>query len=113
MFLYRDIQWGRSATTVGFNAGDGRGYNLPEATTTDGVRNLEIASNVGIPGAFYFRVDTELLNVNCKSISCSIGIDRGSSNNYSSRQTCICFELIFTEHAVPNFDIEVFQLGKV
>ena len=62
MFLYRDIQWGSSDTTVGFNAGDGvRGYKLPEANTTGGVLNLEISSNVGIPGAFYFRVDQETI----------------------------------------------------
>ena len=60
MFLYRDIQWESSDTTIGFNAGDGiRSYNLPEASTITGILNLEISSNVGIPGAFYFRVDQE------------------------------------------------------
>ena len=62
MFLYRDIQWGDSDTSVGFNAGDGiRGFNLPESLTVEGILNLESATNVGIPGAFYFRVDQQII----------------------------------------------------
>ena len=57
MFLYRDIQWGSSTTTVGFNFGDGiHGYNL---ITPEGTLNLDTTSNLSpdIPGAYYFRVD--------------------------------------------------------
>ena len=62
MFLYRDIQWGSSNTTVGFNAGDGiRGYNLPEASTTAGILNLESTSNHVTAGAYYFRVDNAVI----------------------------------------------------
>ena len=57
-FLYRDLQWGDSDTTVGFNAGDGiNGFNVPESNTTDGILNLESLTNIDIPGAFLFRVD--------------------------------------------------------
>jgi len=54
MFLYRDIQWGDSGTSIGFNAGDGvRGFNLDFSS----VFELVSSSNVGIPGTFIFRVD--------------------------------------------------------
>jgi hypothetical protein len=54
MFLYEDIQWGDSDTSIGFNAGDGeRFFTL----MTAGVLDLESSSNVGIPGTFLFRVD--------------------------------------------------------
>ena len=61
LFLYSDIQWGTSdLTEVGFNAGDMlRGFNLPAASTTAGVLNLENSSNVGVPGMYIFRVDQE------------------------------------------------------
>ena len=60
LFLYRDIQWGDSGTTVGFNTGDGaRFFNLPESAITEGVLSLENSSNVGpeYPGLYIFRVD--------------------------------------------------------
>ena len=58
LFLYEDINWGDSGTSIGFNAGDQmRGFNLTEASTTESILNLESTSNVRIPGAYYFRVD--------------------------------------------------------
>ena len=59
VFLYQRISWSR-LTTVGFNAGSGfRGYNL--FVTFDEILNLPNLSNVGIPGAFYFRVDQNFI----------------------------------------------------
>ena len=62
LFLYRDIQWGRGATSIGFNAGDGvRGFNLFESFSNDeSVLNLESTSNVELPGVYMFRVDQVL-----------------------------------------------------
>jgi len=58
LFLYKDIQWGNSGTSVGFNAGDGlRGYNLPFTMSF----SLPLYSNVGRPGVFIFRVDEEVI----------------------------------------------------
>jgi hypothetical protein len=58
MFIYEDIQWGDSGTTIGFNAGDQvQSFTLPESMTTEGVLDLEITSNVGVPGLYVFRVD--------------------------------------------------------
>lgn len=60
LFLYQEIQWGRERTTVGFNSGDlTRFYNLPESLVGDLVLNLDMISNVGIPGVFAFRVDQD------------------------------------------------------
>ena len=59
LFLYGDIQWSADPFIgVGFNAGDMiRGFNLfdPGFDTF----NLLSTSNVGIPGAYYFRVDQD------------------------------------------------------
>ena len=64
MFLYGDIQWGDSGTSVGFNAGDGfRSFNLFESfPTTNDILNIETSSNVGpeFPGAYFFRVDRNI-----------------------------------------------------
>lgn len=60
LYLYEDINWGDGDTSIGFNAGDGtRAFNLPEAANTQSILNLESTSNVGIPGAYYFRVDQD------------------------------------------------------
>ena len=62
MFLYEDIQWGSAETTIGFNAGDRfQSITLPESLTTEGVLNLDITSNVGIPGVYVFRVDQSIV----------------------------------------------------
>ena len=64
LFLYQDIQWNSNRqVTIGFNFGDFiRGFNLvsPEMTNNQFVLlDIENASNVNIPGAFYFRVDMD------------------------------------------------------
>ena len=54
LFLYRDIQWGRGRSTIGFNAGDGiRSYAL----NTNNSELLKFNSNVGVPGMYIFKVD--------------------------------------------------------
>ena len=58
-YIYIDIQWG-GPTQLGFNAGDGiNSFTLSEAFNTFAVLNLESTSNVGIPGCYIFRVDTQ------------------------------------------------------
>ena len=57
LFLYRDIQFGNSFTSIGFNAGDGeRGYNFP-TNLHGGLFNLASNSNAGLSGVYMFRVD--------------------------------------------------------
>ena len=57
LFLYEDVQWGNPYTTIGFNAGDGVRSFTP--SLPDSVKNVETASNIGIPGTYIFRVDQE------------------------------------------------------
>ena len=56
-FLYGDIEWGRRAR-IGFNAGNNRleSVSLP-VSITDRTLNISSLSNVGLPGAFIFRID--------------------------------------------------------
>ena len=63
LFLYLDIEWGSSSTTIGFNAGDqGRFFTLPESLT-NGVLDLESTSNVGTPGMYVFRIDQRRVTI--------------------------------------------------
>ena len=58
LFLYEDIQWGDTSTSIGFNAGDNlRFFNLDTSTIPGGILNIENSSNVGVPGRYIFRVD--------------------------------------------------------
>ena len=60
MFLYHDIQWGEEITTIGFYSGDGLtsdSFTLSDPTTYTSDLNLDSSSNVGIPGAYFYRVD--------------------------------------------------------
>ena len=62
MFLYHDIQWGEEITTIGFYSGDGftsDSFTLSDPTTYTSDLNLDSSSNVGIPGAYFFRVDQD------------------------------------------------------
>lgn len=81
LFLYGDIQWDREGrVAIGFDSGDfGRGFNLPESESP---LNLESTSNVGLPGAYYFRVDQD--NITLPFRKC------GSQGriHYSRRQLC-------------------------
>ena len=62
LFLYRDVQWSRAQTNIGFNAGDAiRSFTVPEPSSGDFYFNIERDSNIGIPGSFFFRVDQEFI----------------------------------------------------
>ena len=51
LFLYEDIQWGDTSTSIGFNAGDNlRFFNLDTSTIPNGILDIESSSNVGVPG---------------------------------------------------------------
>jgi len=53
-FIYSDIQWGTA--NIGFNAGDGvRFFMVPRALIS--TENIEMGSNVNIPGLYIYRVD--------------------------------------------------------
>ena len=53
-FIYSDIQWG--IANIGFNAGDGvRFFMVPRALIS--TENIEMGSNVNIPGLYIYRVD--------------------------------------------------------
>ena len=60
LFLYRDVQWSNAATSIGFNAGDGvRGFNLEKTSSSNDFGDIESTTNIGIPGAYIFRVDQD------------------------------------------------------
>ena len=70
LFLYRDVQWSRTQSSIGFNAGDGiRGFNLPKtfasfsffAGISQDYRNIEDTTNANLTGAYYFRVDESVI----------------------------------------------------
>ncbi|XP_026225589.1 alpha-tectorin [Anabas testudineus] len=76
MFNYGEIAWstgtasggdpltGLGGTTAqsGFNGGDiGHFFNLPGSRSND-VVNIEQTTNVNIPGRWFFRIDTELID---------------------------------------------------
>ena len=57
--MYREIQWGRERSTVGFNAGDGvRFYALAQPYTESNI-TLENDTNINVPGVHVFRVDQD------------------------------------------------------
>lgn len=58
LFLYEDISWGFNTTSVGFNT-DVYGFNLLDVYDNLSILALDSSSNVGIPGAYYFRVDQD------------------------------------------------------
>ncbi len=61
--LYADIQWG-SGAQIGFNAGDGvRSFMVPEALT-DATVDIDLMSNINVPGVFLYRVD----DLGCKCL---------------------------------------------
>ena len=53
LFLYRDIQWTDLGAVAGLNGPSGA-LNL---VTEAGPLALVNSTNIGVPGAFYFRVD--------------------------------------------------------
>ena len=56
--MYGDIQWGRQAQ-IGFSAGDGINSLTLSESLTDQTVDIEGRSNVGVPGVFIFRIDSE------------------------------------------------------
>ena len=62
LFLYRDVQWSRVQSNVGFNAGDGtRGFNVPKPSGATTYLDIESTTNVYTPGSYYFRVDQQTI----------------------------------------------------
>ena len=59
LFMYREIQWGRGRSTVGFNAGDGVHFYALAQPDTDTNVTLETDSNINVPGVHVFRVDQD------------------------------------------------------
>ena len=61
MFHYQDIQQQDiEVATIGFRAEDGlQSFTLSDRLTATSALNLEGSSNVGIPGAYFYRVDQE------------------------------------------------------
>ena len=60
MFLYKEIQENPPQLGIGFNAGDGiHGFGLLQQYPLNSALHLHSTSNVGVPGAFYFRVDQD------------------------------------------------------
>ena len=58
IFIYEDINWGAGAQ-IGFGAGDrDTSLTLPEALTNETL-NVDEYSNVGEPGVFVYRIDSE------------------------------------------------------
>lgn len=56
-FIYGDIEWGFS--NIGFRNSDGsRNFMVPGALTSRTV-DIELTSNVGVPGLYIYRVDLE------------------------------------------------------
>nr|XP_054758707.1 uncharacterized protein LOC129264789 isoform X1 [Lytechinus pictus] len=81
LFIYGDITWttgvnqggnasglGGNEAQVGFNAGDGVKSHVLDGSYTPDVLNIDNRTNIGIPGIFIFRIDTEnIAQSRCKS----------------------------------------------
>lgn len=81
----------------GFNGGDiGHFFNLPGSRSND-VVNIEQTTNVNIPGRWFFRVDTELIDpangcsYNGKSTHWGIEQDRIESKSNGCYSLCFFF----------------------
>ncbi|XP_063957459.1 protein mesh-like [Lytechinus pictus] len=98
LFIYGDITWttgvnqggnasglGGNEAQVGFNAGDGVKSHVLDGSYTPDVLNIDNRTNIGIPGIFIFRIDTEnIAQSRCKSfgklsINPSIGSTLGGT----------------------------------
>lgn len=71
MFLYQDIQWVGDASSIGFDTGEERFYNLPESFDSTRILNLENTSNVGSRGTYIFRVDQADILLPNSTYACS------------------------------------------
>ncbi|KAK9401098.1 sushi nidogen and EGF-like domain-containing protein 1 [Crotalus adamanteus] len=113
IFNYESITWttgmhassggnlaglGGIAAQAGFNAGDGKRYfNIP-GSRTDDIVDVEMTTNVGIPGRWVFRIDDAQVQVGgcnntteppspCDSEPCLNG---GSCDAHEDSYTCDC-----------------------
>lgn len=59
IFLYGNIEWGDA--TVGFNAGDGTRFLMFPGSLTTNITEIETNSNVGLLGAYVYRVDLPII----------------------------------------------------
>ena len=85
IFLYADglIEWttgddsegigglGGIPALVGVNAGDGVQYEIVPESLTDDIINIDMTSNIGVPGVWVFRVNGDNMTVG----ECSFGPD--------------------------------------
>ena len=70
IFLYADggIEWSAGdANTIayaqaGFNAGDGMRSTTIQGSQTPDIVNITTISNIGVPGKFLYRVDTNTIS---------------------------------------------------
>ena len=67
IFLYEDIQWSISDSSdvhaqAGFNAGDGNRSTTIEGSQTASIVDIELSSNIGVPGKYLYRVDAEAIS---------------------------------------------------
>ena len=67
VFIYRDIQWSGVAVgaEIGFNVGDGYTSFRSPLSLSDETINVDRLSNVGVPGVFVYRIDSELVLSHC------------------------------------------------
>ncbi|XP_063969190.1 protein mesh-like [Lytechinus pictus] len=81
IFNYGDINWttgtlsggnsltglGGTPAQVGFNAGDGENYYSVSGSRTNSIVDIETTSNIGLPGRWVFRIDSEIRGQACTS----------------------------------------------
>ena len=52
---------------VGFNAGDGETYYSVPGSRTDAIVDIDMTTNIGVPGRWLFRTD----NANIEGLQCT------------------------------------------
>lgn len=88
LFLYGDIQWEGTSTSVGFNSRNVDSFYDLRDTRTD----LETLSNIGRPGIFVFKVEQELIQLPsmfCDNNSNYSYFDRYNYDNYTDENECM------------------------
>lgn len=102
MFLYADglIQWttsvdsggvmglGGTAAQAGYNAGDGvLSATVPGSRTTE-IINITLTSNIGRPGVWAFRVDTEACSNSGEGAACMAAWRKQICNGQEEKIIC-------------------------